>query len=117
MRSWCIRLGEQMFSIDERNKITLTIGDTATFNCSIEDLDGEMIEPQEGDKLTFSIDDTDFEIVAENNTVFVFTIGHEDTLGLEPGVYNYRVVLELNDAPYTIFQDEFIELLGGKDES
>lgn len=98
-----------MFQIDERNKIKLTIGDTASFTLTIVDNEGNVREPKEGDVLTFSIDDLDFEKVANEN---VFVIGGSDTLGLEPGVYNYRIVLTTEGQNFTIFQDEFIELLG-----
>lgn len=103
-----------MFSIDERNKIKLTIGDTASFTLLIEDDDGNIRVPEEGDVFTFSIDDTDFSTEAVDST---FIIYGNDTKDLEAGVYTYRIVLTTKGQDFTIFQDEFIELLGGGDES
>lgn len=108
-----------MFYIDEeRNKIYLTIGDTAIFSCEIVDLEGNDRVPQEGDTLTLYIDDTDFEKVAANNAKYLFTINHDDTLELSPGLYDYRIVLTTSsNEQYTIFEDVFIELSGEEEES
>ena len=112
------RLGEQMFSIDERNKIRLTIGDTASFTCTITDLDDDIVTPVPENTLTFYIDDIGFSKQAViDNSQYVFIIAGSDTLDLESGVYLYRVVLDMNGAQYTIFQDDFIELLGDKEKS
>ena len=103
-----------MFSIDENNKVKLTIGDTASFICTIVDNDNNRRVPQDGDSLKMYIDGTDFEIEAViNNDNYNFIIAGSDTLDLEPGVYMYRVVLN-ND--YTIIQDCFIDLLTGKED-
>ena len=49
-----------MFSIGNRNNITLTKGDLASFDCLITDMDNKVRVPVEGDELVFSIDGTDF---------------------------------------------------------
>ena len=108
------RLGEQMFSIDERNKITLTKGDTASFTLTIVDDDGKERELKEGDVLTFSIDNTEFSKEASDS---VFTFVGSDTEDLEQGVYMYRIVLNTEGQNFTIFQDEFFELLGDGSQS
>lgn len=103
-----------MFSIDENNKIKLTIGDTASFNCTIVDNEEKTVPPVEGDSLVMYIDSTDFEKEADiTNNEFVFTITGDDMTGINTGVYMYRVVL--NDV-HTIIQDCFIDLLQGLQE-
>lgn len=102
-----------MFSIDERNKIYLTKGDTTSFTLTIEDATGSPYEIKEGDILTFSIDDTDFSIEAENKDTYAeFTFRGNETEELEAGVYTYRIIFTAEGEKYTIFQDEFIEILG-----
>lgn len=104
-----------MFEITPYNKISLTKGDTAAFNCEIVDLDGKERTPQEGDVLTLSLDDTDFSIVASNNAQYLFSISGADTANLEEGVYLYRVVLDTADGGrYTIFQNNIFDLLVGE---
>lgn len=103
-----------MFLIDERNKIYLTKGDTASFTLLLEDGEGNARVPEDGDVFTFSIDDTDFSIEAVDST---FIIYGNDTKDLEAGVYTYRVVVTTKGQNFTIFQDKFIEILGGGDES
>lgn len=106
-----------MFSISERNKITLTKGDTATLTLTIEDDDGNIRVPEEGDVVTFYIDDLDFAIRAESTAEgYVFNFEPVDTSLLTDGTYFYRIVLEIGNEVYTIFQDEFIDLLGGVTE-
>ena len=103
-----------MFSIDNRNKITLTKGDLASFDCLITDMDNKVRVPVEGDELVFSIDGTDFSKTATiDNNEYVFTFNSNDTKELEAGVYYYRVVL---NSQFTIIQDCFIELLGDGEE-
>lgn len=99
-----------MFSIDENNKITLTKGDLASFNCIIANDDGEVREPQQNDVLTFSIDGTEFSknaTIDENKFVFVFN--SNDTKDLAEGVYFYRVIL---NSQFTLIQECFLDLLG-----
>ena len=104
-----------MFQIDERQKITLTKGDLASFDCTITNKAGEVRVPEQGDTLKFSIDGTDFEKTAViEDGRYVFTINSSDTEDLDGGVYYYRVVL---NSQFTIIQDCFFELLGdGKEE-
>ena len=105
-----------MFSIDENNKIKLTIGDTASFVCTVVDNDGNKRIPETDDDLTFSIDDIDFEKAADiENDDYWFNFSGSDTLSLTAGTYLYRVVLNTADnAQYTIIQDCFIDLLDGQ---
>lgn len=104
-----------MFEINEFNRITLTIGDTATFTCSIEDLDGDKVIPDSSNSLTLYIDDLEFSKPAViDNGNYVFIIAGTDTSSFDPGVYMYRVVYESKGSQYTIMQDVFIDLLGDK---
>ena len=104
-----------MFEITPYDKILLTLGDTASFNCELVDLDGKERTPQDGDVLTFYIDDIDFEKVATNGSTYTFNFSGADFEGIEAGVYTYRIVLTTaDDEQYTIFQDCFIDLLSDK---
>lgn len=104
-----------MFSIDNRNRIELTIGDTATFTCSITDLDNNTVTPSSENSLTLYIDDLEFSKPAViDNGNYVFIIAGSDTLSFNPGVYLYRIVYQSGDNQYTIMQDVFIDLLGDK---
>ena len=106
-----------MFEISSYNRITLTIDDTASFNCEIVDLEGKVRTPVAGDVLTFYIDDTDFEKIATNGTSYTFSFSGTDFEGIDAGVYSYRIVLTTADnEQYTIFQDCFIDLLSGISE-
>ena len=104
-----------MFEITPYDKIILTLGDTASFNCEIVDLDGKERKPIGGDVLTFYIDDIDFEKVATNGATYTFNFSGADFDGIEAGVYTYRIVLTTaGEEQYTIFQDCFIDLLSDK---
>lgn len=107
-----------MFYITDYNKISLTKGDTASFNCVITDIEGKARKPLVNDVLTLSIDDTDFEVTATNNIdYYTFSIGSADTEDVKEGVYTYRVILETGEGErYTIFQDCLFDLLGDKPE-
>lgn len=106
-----------MFSIDERNKIILTKGDTASLTLTIEDDDGNVRVPEQDDVVTLYIDDLDFAIRAESTEEgYVFDFEPVDTSLLTEGTYFYRIVLETGNEVYTIFQNEFIDLLGGVTE-
>ena len=107
-----------MFSVDKRNNITLTIGDTATFNCSIEDLDGDNIVASDKNTLTMYIDDIGFskEAIVKDKQ-YIFIIDGSDTSSIDAGVYMYRIVYETEKGnQYTILQDVYIDLLGDKTE-
>lgn len=106
-----------MFEINERNKIFLTLGDTASLYLQVYDKAGNQREPEEGDVVTFSIDDTEYSVEASqtNDGRYVFNLLVND---IDAGVYSYRIVLVNVTSRYTIFEDEFIELLGeGEEES
>ena len=104
-----------MFDIDDRNKVTLTKGDLASFDCTITNKAGEVRVPEEGDVLIFSIDGTDFSKAATiTDNKYVFTIDGTDLADVDEGVYFYRVVLN-ND--YTVIQECFFDLLGGGNEN
>ena len=95
------------------------MGDTASFSCTVTTLDDKPVTPTLENTLTFYIDDIGFSKQAIiDNGQYEFIIAGSDTLPLEEGVYNYRVVYETESGEqYTIFQDVFIELLGDKEKS
>lgn len=104
-----------MFEIDDRNKVILTKGDLASFDCTITDSSGEVRVPEEGDSLVFSLDGTDFSKTATiTDNKYVFTINGTDLADVNEGVYFYRVVL---NNKYTVIQECFFDLLSGGNEN
>lgn len=107
-----------MFEITSENKIKLTIGDTASFVCTVVDNDDKVRTPVSGDVLTLYIDDLDFSEEADTSEgKYQFIIDGSETLQLPDGTYLYRVVLNTaGNSTYTIIQDAFIDLLEGRVE-
>ena len=106
-----------MFSIDNRMKIQLTKEDTATFYCTITDLDENSRAPEEGDTLTMTIFSDEVYVQKEatiNNNQWLFTIDSSDTDTMVPTIYLYNIKLTNSaGSKYTVIDNSVFELLGG----
>ena len=104
------------FSIDNRNKIRLTKGDTATFTVLIETLDHKKYSPQEGDKLKLTVKGDSILLQEEavvNNGAWTFILSHNKTKNIPEGVYTYDIQLTTASGnPYTVIQESVFEILG-----
>lgn len=85
-----------MFKINANSSIELTRGDSAAFNISIKDADGDEYTLQDGDELLFTIKKNvnTNEIILQKSGTHI-EIQPEDTEGLSYGDYVYDVQLTI----------------------
>lgn len=106
-----------MFTVNARTStIHITKGDSGTLNVELKDSDGEVYEPQLGDRIIFRVaDDTrtvifakEADIEEEGNLV---TFLPEDTKDLQTRQYNYEVELVTEDGNhYTVIEYAIFEI-------
>lgn len=85
-----------MFSVDKDNNISLTRGDTCTFNIDLVDADGNPYVTHEGDTMRFAMAKnygTNNPLVNKNIPVdtLIFKLDPQDTKELEFGQYVYDI--------------------------
>lgn len=97
-----------MITINEKGAIYLTRGDSAYLKISL-NRNGKFFQPQEGDKLEFSVKkdttDEDYVVHKEFAANQAFVINPEDTKELQFGKYVYDVQLTTaNGEIYTVVE-------------
>lgn len=96
-----------MYSIDSKNNITLTRGDSLYLTIEIIE-DGSTYTPESGDTIRFAMkksyfdDDVVLEKTIDNNTLVLY-IAPEDTSDLDFGVYVYDIQITKSDGDVGTF--------------
>lgn len=79
------------------NEISMTRGDTARLTLSLYDGDGKAYEPQEGDRIRFTVSDEVGILISKDITNGEIIIYPNDTVPLDYGVYDYDIQAELGN--------------------
>ena len=86
--------------------ISLTRGDTAKFDLTITNFDGQVYERQQGDRLVFTIKksyNSEYEYIQKEIDGLSFVMSSKDTQEMDYGNYWYDVQLETVDkGVYTV---------------
>lgn len=103
-----------MFTIDGKNKIKLTKGDTATMLVEVKDLEGKQYVIKPTDTITLTVRKTPNSDVAfrkEATEEHFIIINHSDTTNLDSGLYVYDLQLITKDGyVYTIIPFSYFEI-------